>query len=191
MLTLLAIWAALDASPLNRHESLVRAAWAAATQRHIVAASLCCVGLLLLMWRGMVVGFWITLAGRKWFSTLVGISLPLAVFLILPGTAEWISRRPDLRDRMVALAPWIAGAMVMIKLCAAGVISVFLKRLGLVSLRELAIAFGFWAIATGYILAAVGWFVPLTPLLAAVVVMFIPLTRIAAAPLALHWNRHR
>jgi hypothetical protein len=191
MLILLAMWAALDASPLNRHESLVRAAWAQATPRSIAAAVLCCVGLLLLIWRGMVMSFWIALAGRKWFSTMVGVSLPLAVFLCLPGAAFWIFRQPELRERIVALAPWIVSIMAVIKLCAASIIGLFLRRLGLLSLRALMVAFAVWVVVAGYLLAAIGWFVPLTPLLAAAVILFVPLTRLAAAPLTLHWNRHR
>jgi len=191
LLVVLLLWAALDVSPVNRHESLVRAAFAEVTPQSIAMVILGCLGLLLLMWRSLVCGFWISLAGRKWFSISVGVSLPLVVFLVLPGFAEWMYRQPELRNQILALAPTIVCTLAAIKLCTAVAIGAFLKGLGLATLRELAIAFAIWAIVAGCILAAIGSFVPLTAILFGAVNLVVPLVRLAAAPLALYWNRHR
>ena len=191
LMCLLLLWAALDVSPINRHQSLVRVAWAEATPRNIAMVILSCIGLLLLMWRNLVCGFWISLAGRKWFSSIVGVSLTLAVFLLLPVLAEWIFRRPELRDRILALVPTIVCTLAAVKLIAAFAMGVYLKRFGLASERELAIAFALWMIVGGCILATLGCFVSLTAILFGGVVLLVPLVRLAAAPLALRWNRHR
>ena len=126
LLVMLLLWAALDVSPINRHQSLVRVAWAEATPRSIAMVILSCIGMLLLIWRNLVCGFWISLAGRKWFSSIVGVSLTLAVFLLLPGIAEWIFRRPELRDRIVArIAGDRLAPLAAIKLCTAVAMGIY------------------------------------------------------------------
>jgi hypothetical protein len=191
LLAVLLLWVALDVSPVNRHESLVRAAFAEVTPRSIAMVIFGCLGLLLLMWRSLVCGFWISLAGRKRVSTVVGISLPLIVFFVLPGLAEWMYRQPELRNQILVLVPAIVCTLAATKLCTAVAIGAFLKRLGLATERELAIAFAIWAIVAGCILATIGSFVPLTAILFGAVILVVPLARLAAAPLALYWNRHR
>jgi hypothetical protein len=187
----LSIWAVLNISSFNRHESLGRAAWNNATPRSIAAAVLCGLAWLLLMWRALVCGMWISLVGRKWFSNTVLMGAPLGLFFILPGLAFWISRHPTISNQLLALAPVIVAALAALKLGAAAVIGIILKRLGLASDRDLAITFAIWATTTGGVLLSISWFFPLTAIIAAIVVLAVPLTRIAAAPLALYWNRHR
>jgi hypothetical protein len=186
----LAIWVALDISPFNHHDSLVRTAWNNATPRIIAGAALCVVGLLLLMWRSMACGLWITLAGRKWLGVIITLSIgPLVLFGI--GSSTWNARHPELGRQILAFVPLILVSLVSVKLGVAAVIGFNLKRLGLVSDRQLAIAFAAWAVTAGVILLAINAFLPLTAVIAALVVLIVPLARIAAAPLALYFNRHR
>ncbi len=143
------------------------------------------------MWRTIVSGLWVSLAGQKWLSTMVGLGAPLGLFFVFPCIAERLYRHPTIGDQILALAPVIATALVALKLCTAAVIGIVLKRLELASDRDLAITFAIWAVTTGIVLLLISCFIPLTAMIAAIVILIVPLARIAAAPLALYWNRHR
>ncbi|HZZ27546.1 MAG TPA: hypothetical protein VFE46_06015 [Pirellulales bacterium] len=190
LLCLLLIWAGLDISPLNRHESLVKATWNYATSKDIAAFGLCAVAYLFLLWRALVTGCWIALAGRKWLSTAMAV-LPLTAFAILPAAAEWIYTHPLLRDQFVKLLPWIVAGVVAIKLCTAACVAARLMQLGIVPIRFLVATLLLWAALLAGIVGVLAWYVTLTPLIVCAVALLVPLVRIAAAPLALHYNRHR
>src|SRR5207302_4733586 len=79
---LFGVWAALEASPLNAHKSIVRTALAEATPRTIAMFLSALVGIIALSWRNMVSGMWPTLMGRKQLSFAIGFAFMAAYSLV-------------------------------------------------------------------------------------------------------------
>jgi len=186
----LAIWGALEASPLNARASLVRGFFAEATFKDWIGLTLILIGLPILIWRNIVVGMWPTLTGRKWFSIMLS-SVSILFVLSLPGLAGWLARLPEAKEKLIAATPWLLGAAVIVKLCAAIWIGATIQRRSLLAVREIGLACGVWILAVA-VFTAIGaalvdwtWFIP------AAAVLLAPLVRIGLAPLALDWNRHR
>jgi hypothetical protein len=189
-IALLAVWAVLESSPLNRGESIVRAAWAQATPAGIAAVAGVLIAYLLLLWRNIVVGMWPTMTGRKWLSTWIAIT-NLGTLIALGVAGTYAYNHPEIQQRLLASLPWIVGVAVTLKLCAAASILAVLRQQRAMDPRSIAWSIGAWISSCLVLFAAISFAFSPTPLLVAGVVWFVPLNRLAAAPLALHWNRHR
>jgi hypothetical protein len=190
VLLLFVVWAALEASSLNQHESLMRALLGQSTPRSIAATLLAIVGLLFLTWRNLVSGMWVTLCGRKWLANAIGFGT-LGLMMIAGFIPLWIYRHPEIQPVVLAFGPWILGAAVAIKLFAATAVFTALWHCQLIEAQTAAMFMAGWfALASGAF-AVVCCFVSPTWGLAAAVFLVVPLTSLAAAPLALFANRHR
>src|SRR5262249_41009985 len=150
---------------LNPRPSLVRGFFVEATVRDWTVVSLAIIGLPLLLWRFMAIGMWPTLTGRKWFSTVLGISSALIV-LSLPGLAGWLAQLPDLREKVIAAMPWLIGAAVLMKLCAAIWVGASIQKRGLLAGQQICLACGIWcAVVAGFTAIGVAlvdwtWYLP-------------------------------
>jgi hypothetical protein len=187
---LVLIWAALEASPLNSRESLVRTAFAHLSPRNAAFAIGVMLGCLALLWRTIVTGMWISLAGRKGMSMAAAItswiSLTIAVVV-----GSWVYRHSEIQPRLMAALPWLLACLVIVKLCGAAGGMAALYRLHLAPARMLAIILLTWLTAATAILAGIRLVSPLNWQIVGVVLLIVPLIRIAISPVALYFNRHR
>src|SRR5215210_940369 len=162
------------------------------TLRAVAIVLLVFLGLFGLTWRQLVQNLYIGLTGRERVvkaSVLFGLSC-LVVFGPIAG---WI-----LSLYVMALAtnalPWIAAALIGLKLSAAASIATRLRRQRLLNDRTLVTLAAGWLAAVLALYGVLAWLVttPLIPryFLALVAVLAIPLARLSAAPLALAGNRH-
>jgi hypothetical protein len=141
-------------------------------------------------WILLIQNFCIPLSGRKWIGYLsaAGYFLLLMVLLTLGG-------HPEYSDLYLALLPWVAGGLIVLKLFLAAWIFRTLYRRGLASPRTLALGTGLWLGGVLLLFAFLVWFIPTERIslfwLAFAAILLLPLARPAAAPLALEWNRHR
>jgi hypothetical protein len=162
------------------------------TLRAVAIVSLGFLGLLGLTWKQLVQNLYIGLTGREWVvkaSVVFALSY-LAVFGPLVG---WILSLYVMVLATNAL-PWIAAALIGLKLSAAAWIATRLHRQRLLNDRALVTVAACWLVVVLALYGLLSWLVttPLIPrvLLATVAVLAIPLARLSAAPLALAWNRH-
>jgi hypothetical protein len=147
-----------------------------------------------LTWTQAVKALWAGLTGRLWVAAanlILSLTLGVAASAVLARLKE----HPESRAAFFALASWLAGAGVVLKVAAAGwVLRVVGRRRLMPSAFLVALVAG-W-VAAAAVLAALlcilisGEWVP-PHLLALGAMLFVPLTRVAAAPLAVEWNRHR
>jgi hypothetical protein len=151
-------------------------------------------GLVGLTWTQAVKALWAGLTGRPWVAAanlIWSLTLGVAAIAVLAGLKE----HPESRATFFALASWLAGAGVVLKVAAAGwVLRVVGRRRLMPSAFLAALVAGWIAAAAGLaallcILISGDWVPP--HLLALGAMLFVPLTRVAAAPLAVEWNRHR
>ncbi len=150
-------------------------------------------GLVLLTWLLLVANLWIGLMGRRWLNYAISTVVAL-VWIPLGLLAHWLAGRPDLLSALATALPYIAAAVVALKMLLAVWLARALWRRGLVGPRTLATAAVAWAVAAVAALAFLGWLASdRAPFAALVLVVMaaLPLNRFAAAPLALAWNRHR
>jgi polyhydroxybutyrate depolymerase len=162
------------------------------TLRAVAIVLLVFLGLLGLTWRQLVQNLYLGLTGREWVvkSSVLFVLLCLVVFGPIAG---WI-----LSLYVMALAtnalPWIAAALIGLKLSAAASIATRLRRQRLLSDRTLVTVAAGWLVVVLALYGLLAWLVttPLIPryLLALAAVLAIPLARLSAAPLALAGNRH-
>jgi hypothetical protein len=187
---LIAVWAVLEASPLNSRASLVRAAFADLSLRNIAWTIAVMFGLVAITWRATVAGMWPSLAGRKAVSMFTAIA-SWAVLTIAVVVGSWIYRHPEVQPRLLPALPWLLGSLVVLKLCCAATVMAMIARLRLARRQSLSlISMGSFAIWAGLVTAA-SYITPMHWELAAGVALLLPVVRIAVAPLALHMNRHR
>jgi hypothetical protein len=190
VLGLLAIWAGLEASPLNQHESLIRNLLSQATPRSIAAVLLGVFALVFFTWRNLAAGMWLVLCGRKWVANLIAFG-SLGVMCIGGLAGWWIVRHPEIQPQVLAFAPWLCGSALAIKFGITAATIVALVRRCLIEPRTaILMSLGWFATAVA-VFGVVCCFVPPTWMAAAAVLFTLPLDAIALAPLALHWNRHR
>jgi hypothetical protein len=188
--SLFALWAALEASTLNTHKSIVRAALVEATPRTIAISISFLVGLVVVTWRNMVSGMWPTLTGRKRFSIAIGFAF-MAAYSAVGGALSWTYQHQAYHALFWRVLPWIVGGLIGLKLFVAVWLSLRLQKRGLIrpsTLRLLAVG---WLVLAGSLMAGVSLVITPTWALAAIVVMSLPFPSLAAMPLALDWNRHR
>jgi hypothetical protein len=97
--------------------------------------------------------------------------------------------------RLWYLLPWIAAALVCIKIAAAAWVSVRLHDRRLLSERALVGGAACWTAIVFAFYGLLLWLVPavLVPksILMLIAILAVPLARLSAAPLALAWSRHR
>ncbi len=146
-----------------------------------------------LTWKQLVQNLSIGLSGREWVikSSVLLALLYLIIFGPMAGWLVSLFVMALVTDAM----PWVAGAVVCVKLSAAAWTGTRLRGQRLLRDRLLVTIAAGWLLAVLALYFLLGWLVttPLIPrsLLVLVAVLAIPLARLGAAPLALAWNRHR
>ena len=190
LLVLLAIWVAVEISPLNPRESAVRAAVGQVTWRKAAIAGVAVCGLCALTWRGIAIGIWPSLTGRKWITVAIGVVITGVMTLaIIAGS--WIYRNPQIKSDCLSAVPWLLGVLVGAKVGAAGWAVRFLHSQRLMPPRAIALFVAGWVATVLSVLAGMWYFSLLSWLVVAGTTLFVPFTRLVIAPAALHWNRHR
>ena len=162
------------------------------TLRAVAILGLAFLGLLGLTWKQLVQNLHLGLTGREWIVK-ASVLFALSYLLVFGPLAGWILA---LYARALATnaLPWIAAALIGLKLSAAAWIATRLHRRRLLDGRALGTVAACWLAAVLALYGLLAWLVrtPLFPrvLLALAAVLTIPLVRLSAAPLALAWNRH-
>ena len=190
VLGLFAIWAGLEASPFNRHESLIRNLLSQATPKSIAAVLLGVFALVFFTWRNLASGMWLVLCGRKWVANLIGFG-SLGVMCVGGLAGWWIIRHPEIQPQMLVFAPWLCGCALAIKFGITAAVVVVLVRLNLLQPRTVNLILLGWFATALVVFGVVCCFFSPGWLAAAAVLFALPLDAIALAPLALYWNRHR
>ena len=190
LMALLALWAIVEASPWNPRESVVRSALAGATPWEVAVCIAAPLVLLMMSWRGLVVGMWPSLVGRKWFAVTMGV-LAMAITALAGGVGYWTYSHRQWWPDLLKYVPWLLAAIVAIKLITAASIFRALTDGEILPPRTIAFWLAVWVSGCIGLIAVASCFVELTPMLAASIVLAVPLARIAAAPMALYFNRHR
>jgi hypothetical protein len=190
LLLLVSIWATVEASQLNPNQSIVRAAFAQASLRDCVAFALIAVGMLAYASRNLVIGMWVSLAGRKVLAMAIGF-LCMLLFAVAGLAGHWLYHHREYVPDVLTYLPWLFGALLLVRLALASWVVHELRRRALASPKAIWRVFGIWAALCGVLATITYCFVNLTPLTAMGIMMAVPIVRIVAAPLCLHWNRHR
>jgi hypothetical protein len=165
------------------------------TPRGIAWLVLLAVGLPWLTWKTTVEQFWIGLAGRYWIIVLACIAIPTLISG-LGLAAAFGHSYPDFADAMLAAAPWLTGAALVLKLALGALVAWSLVRRGWMGPRTATWCAAAWVSAAAGLIALALWIVPPeigSPIVIGIsaVVLGLPLVRLGLAPLALEWNRHR
>jgi hypothetical protein len=190
LLMLFAIWAAIEMSPLNPRGSLVRATVGEMTWQKVAIAGVGVFGLCVFTWRGIAIGMWPSLTGRKWISIAMGVFITGAMTLaIIAGS--WIYQNPAVQSDGLSALPWLLGVLVGAKAGAAGLAMRCMHANRLMSSRSIALYLAGWLVSVLAILAVIRYFNPLSWLVVAGSTLLVPFTRLLIASAALHWNRHR
>ena len=187
---LFAIWAMLEASSLNSHPSIVRAAIAEATPRTVAVFVVVLLSLIALTWRNTVSGMWPTLMGRRRLSVVIGFAF-LAVYSVVGIVGAWIYVHPLYHQPFRVILPWLVGFLIVLKLGAATILSFAIVKRGLVSPPMMKLLAAGWVLLAGCLMAGISLAVAPTWATSAVIVMSLPFPSLAAMPLALDLNRHR
>src|SRR5215210_1582616 len=162
------------------------------TLRAVAIVLLVFLGLFGLTWRQLVQNLYIGLTGHEWVVKS-GVLFVLSCLVVFGPIAGWI-----LASYVMALGtnalPWIAAALIGLKLSAAASIATRLRRQRLLDDRTLVTVAAGWLVVVLALYGLLAWLVttPLIPryVLALAAVLAIPLARLSAAPLALAGNRH-
>jgi hypothetical protein len=190
LIVMLGIWAAVEVSPLNPRESLVRSAVGELTWQKAAMAGIGVLGLAAITWRGIAISLWPSLTGRKWISMVIAVFFTGAMTVaIIAGS--WIYRHPEVRSDGLTALPWLLGVLVGAKACTAAGTAYVLTKRRLMELQTLAFLLACWVASVGVILAGIWYFELISWPAAAGAILLIPFSRLAIAPAALHWNRHR
>jgi hypothetical protein len=190
LLLLFAVWAGVEISWLNPRESVVRRAVGVLTWRKAAITAVAIMGLVALTWRGIAIGMWPSLSGRKWINMLIGVFVTGAMTLaIIVGS--WIYSHPAVHSDCLTLLPWLLGGLVGVKVCAAVGMAQVLARRRLMEWRTSALLLAGWAAIVAVLLAGIWYFAALNWPVVAGAILLIPFSRLAFAPAALYWNRHR
>jgi hypothetical protein len=187
---LFTVWAALEASSLNSHPSLIRAAWASATPRSAAIMFFILVGLVAMTWRNTASGLWTVFLGRKYLSNSIGFAY-MAAYTLAGLAGIWIYKHPEYHPFLSTLVPWFVGALVALKLGVALGLSLALLKRGLIEPKTMRLLAAGWLLMFGCLVGGLSLVTLPTWGLAAIVVFVLPFPSLAASPLALEWNRHR
>jgi hypothetical protein len=190
VLALFAIWAGLEAGPLNQHESLIRSLLNQATPRSIAAVLLGIFALVFFTWRNLAAGMWLVLCGRKWMQNLIGFG-SLSLMFVAGLVAWWIRLHPAIQPLAIALLPWLCGVGLALKFGFTAVAVVAMAHRGMVQPDTALKIIGAWFVTALAVFGVVCCFFSPSWMAGVAVLVALPLDAIAFAPLALHWNRHR
>jgi hypothetical protein len=136
------------------------------------------------------------LSGRQWVVALLGIAYPAFIGVLILG-GLWIVQRPERQVQLLALAPYLLGAVATFKVAVAFLAFRAAWKHGLLETSLLLAFLAGWLL---FVASAVtlAWMLlpddgmPVSKGFAiAAFAMFAPLARFALAPLAFEWNRHR
>jgi hypothetical protein len=190
LLMLFTVWAAIEMSPLNPRDSLVRTAVGELTWRNAAMAGIGIFGLCAFTWRGIAIGMWPSLTGRKWISVAIGVFITGAITLaIIAGS--WIYQNPALQSDCLSALPSLLGVMVVAKAGAAGWTIRFLHDRRMITPRAIVFFLAGWLISVLSLLAVIRYFSSLSWAVVAGTTLLVPFTRLLIASAALHCNRHR
>jgi hypothetical protein len=190
LLVMFSVWAAVEISPLNPRESAVRAAVGELTWQKLAIAGLSVFALCVITWRGIAIGLWPSLTGRKSITVAIGVFITGAMTLaVIAGS--WIYQNPSVQPDCLSALPWLLGVLVGAKVGAAGWAIRLVLDQRLMTLRSLSLGVAVWVVCVLMILAVVRYFAPITWPVVAGTTLLIPFTRMVIASTALHWNRHR
>ena len=142
----------------------------------------------------LVQSLYIDLSGREW-AVKASVFLALSFLAVIVPLGRWILRHRDVIAVLWSALPWIAAALVVLKLSATARIAKRLHDSRLLSDRTLVIGAICWDVLVFALFGVLAWIVPALLirryLLALLAILEVPLARLSAAPLALAWNRHR
>lgn len=173
-------------------ERTIRWIEAEGTLRAVAIVLLVFLGLLGLTWRQLVQNLYLGLTGREWVVKS-SVLFVLACLVVFGPIAGWILSLYVMVLATNAL-PWIAAALIGLKLSAAASVATRLRRQRLLDDRTLVTVATGWLVAVLALFGLLAWLVttPLIPrcLLALAAVLAIPLARLSAAPLTLAGDRH-
>lgn len=160
---------------------------AVGTPRAVVLIALLVAVLIASTWKQLVQSLYIGLSGREWLIK-ASVFVPLTLLAVLFPASHQILESKRLMASVWYLLPWIAAALVVLKMAAATWVCV---RLGE---RAFAVA-ACWSAIVFALYGLLVWLVPtiIVPrhVLMLIAILAVPLVRISAAPLALSWSRHR
>jgi hypothetical protein len=186
----LALWAFVEASSLNSHESIVRAALANSSSRQAAIAVIGLIGLVAVTWRAIATGIWPTLTGRKSVATSIAFA-SWGSLVVAAIVGSWVYRHPEIQARLEGTLPGLVSVLLLLKFAAAAAVGFWLRKLGMVESGTAAKCLAGWCAVVVGLLLGLSQVVQPNWLMAGWVVLLVPLARMAVAPLALHLNRHR
>jgi hypothetical protein len=164
------------------------------TPRAVVIALLGFSALVAATWKRLALSLYIGLSGRTWLIR-TNMGLTLAFLVAIVPLAQWISQDSDVQVALWNSVPWIAAALVSIKMPMAAWIATRVHRTRLLSEHTLLVGAASWLVAVLAFYGLLAWIVatPHVPhyFLVLLSILAIPLTRLSLAPLALAWNRHQ
>lgn len=147
-------------------------------------------------WRQLSDFFAFALTGRRVIvdGCVFGV---LILFMVLAGSAAWLYHHPAALARFLAITPYLAAGLALLKPTLA--IGAFYAALhfGLMSWRQAEFVLVLWLILSAVAMMLAGLVVPAgavpisTPVLFIGIAVFMPLARVPLAVLAMEWNRHR
>ncbi|HEY6843904.1 MAG TPA: hypothetical protein VI391_07035 [Thermoanaerobaculia bacterium] len=136
-------------------------------------------------WKQLVQSLYIVMTGREWLVK-GSVFTVLALLAIVFPAAHFVFRSHAAVAFLWSLIPWIAAALVCVKLAVAAWIAVRETRV-----PQLIV----WNAAVFALFGVLVWITPeiVVPryLLMLFAILAVPLVRVSVAPLALAWNRHR
>lgn len=145
-------------------------------------------------WKQLVQSLLLGMSGREWLVKAAALGA-LIVLVIIGPVAEWISRNKAAIALLWNAFPWVAAALVGLKLAAAGWVMVRLRDSSLLRDRTLLVGAACWDVLVFALYGLLVWIVPavlVQPFVFALVaILEVPLLRPSAALLAVAWNRHR
>jgi hypothetical protein len=159
----------------------------------VVVGMLIVVTWVVLSWRQLAGGMWVSLSGRPWVANVNAFTFAILFLSSIPA-GFWLFYHPEHRAPVLAGVPWLVGLMIATKiltgaLCARQLVLRRLMTSPLVG-RLFAVWFAVVASACGILI----WLLPAEisiPQLLCAVALLVPFTRLVGAPLALSFNRHR
>ena len=145
-------------------------------------------------WKQLVQSLYIGMTGRVWLVRASAFAA-LAFLTVAVALGQWVLSDYDALALAWNALPWIAAALVCLKLGIAGWNARRLRERGLVSDRTLLAGAALWDVVVLALAGALMWILPAMLVrawaIALVAILVVPLARLSAAPLALAWNRHR
>ncbi len=150
--------------------------------------------LLVWTWKREVDSLFLGLTGRKWVIH-GGLIVSMGGFVGLwMGWGLFVSH-PAYQATVLAILPWLLGALILCKLAVAAWALRLAMRQKLLASRTVAVWITAWLLLAFGLFSLLAWIVPLGPVpvyyLAFAVCFIMPMVRLTLSPLAFAWNRHR